>query len=327
MSVTFTRRDVARLGLGLGAATLLGRSALAQAPAFFRIGTGGTAGTYYPIGGLIANAISNPPQLVLTAQASNGSVANVNAIASGSLESGFSQADVAYWAYTGTGLFEGKGKMEDLRLLANLYPESIHLVAAKSANIKSVADLKGKRVSMDEPGSGTLVDARIILDGYGLTEKDVKADFLKPNQAAEKMRDGGMDAFFFVGGYPTSAITELAATGGGITLVPLDGAGAEAIVKKYSFFSADNIPAGTYKDVPAVKTLAVGAQWVTSAKVPDDVIYQVTKGLWSDKTRAALDAGHAKGKMIRKETALAGAGIPVHPGAARYYKEAGLSKS
>jgi TRAP transporter TAXI family solute receptor len=180
---------------------------------------------------------------------------------------------------------------------------------------------------MDEPGSGTLVDARIILGGYGLTEKDVKADFLKPNQAAEKMRDGGMDAFFFVGGYPTSAITELAATGGGITLVPLDGAGAEAIIKKYSFFSADTIPAGTYKDVPAVKTLAVGAQWVTSAKVPDDVIYQVTKGLWSDKTRAALDAGHAKGKMIRKETALAGAGIPVHPGAARYYKEAGLSKS
>ena len=216
MSVTFTRRDIARLGLSLGAATLMGRSALAQAPAFFRIGTGGTAGTYYPIGGLIANAVSNPPQLVLTAQASNGSVANVNAIASGSLESGFSQADVAYWAYTGTGLFEGKGKMEDLRLLANLYPESIHLVAAKSANIKSVADLKGKRVSMDEPGSGTLVDARIILGGYGLTEKDVKADFLKPNQAAEKMRDGGMDAFFFVGGYPTSAITELAATGGGI---------------------------------------------------------------------------------------------------------------
>jgi TRAP transporter TAXI family solute receptor len=327
MSVNFTRRDVARLGLGLGAATLLGRNALAQAPAFFRIGTGGTAGTYYPIGGLIANAVSNPPQLVLTAQASNGSVANVNAIASGSLESGFSQADVAYWAYTGTGLFEGKGKMEDLRLLANLYPESIHLVAAKSANIKSVADLKGKRVSMDEPGSGTLVDARIILGGYGITEKDVKADFLKPNQAAEKMRDGGMDAFFFVGGYPTSAITELAATGGGITLVPLDGPGAEEIIKKYSFFSPDNIPAGTYKDVPAVKTLAVGAQWVTSAKVPDEVIYQVTKGLWSDKTRAALDAGHAKGKMIRKETALAGAGIPVHPGAERFYKEAGISKS
>ena len=256
-----------------GAAPLLRlRHSSASAPA-------ARPATYYPIGGLIANAISSPPQLVLTAQASNGSVANVNAIASGALESGFTQADVAYWAYSGTGLFEGKGKMEDLRLLANLYPESIHLVAAKSANIKSVADLKGKRVSMDEPGSGTLVDARIILSGYGLKEADVKTDFLKPNQAAEKMRDGGMDAFFFVGGYPTSAITELAATGGGIEIVPLDGAGAEAIRKQYSFFAADEIPANTYKNVGQVKTLAVGAQWVTSAKVADAVVYQVVKGL------------------------------------------------
>jgi TRAP transporter TAXI family solute receptor len=327
MSMTISRRDLARLGVGAAAASFLGRDAFAQAPAFFRIGTGGTAGTYYPVGGLIANAISNPPQLVLTAQASNGSVANVNSIVSGALESGFSQADVAYWAYTGTGLFEGKGKMEDLRLIANLYPESIHLVAAKAANIRSVADLKGKRVSLDEPGSGTLVDARIILAGWGIKESDVKADFLKPNQAAEKMRDGGMDAFFFVGGYPTSAITELAATGGGIEIVPLDGPQADAIRKQYSFFAADEIPANTYKNVGAVKTLAVGAQWITSAKIPEAVVYEVTKSLWSDKTRAALDAGHAKGKSIRKETALAGAGIPVHPGAERYYKEAGLLKA
>ncbi|MBZ6077437.1 TAXI family TRAP transporter solute-binding subunit [Microvirga sp. WGZ8] len=296
-------------------------------PAFFRIGTGGTAGTYYPVGGLLANAISNPPQLVLTAQASNGSVANINSIASGALESGFSQADVAYWAHTGTGLFEGKGKLEDLRLLANLYPESIHLVAAKAANIKSVADLKGKRVSLDEPGSGTLVDARIILGAWGIKESDIKADFLKPNQAAEKMRDGGMDAFFFVGGYPTSAITELAATGGGIDIVPLAGAEADALIKQYSFFSVDEIPANTYKNVGAAKTLAVGAQWITSAKVPDNVVYEVAKNLWSDKTRATLDAGHAKGKFIRKETALDGAGIPIHPGAAKFYKEAGLLKA
>ena len=327
MSMIMTRRHLAKLGLGLGAGALMGRSAFAQAPAFFRIGTGGTAGTYYPVGGLLANAISNPPQLVLTAQASNGSVANINSIASGALESGFSQADVAYWAYTGTGLFEGKNKLEDLRLLANLYPESIHLVAAKSANIKSVADLKGKRVSLDEPGSGTLVDARIILAAWGIKESDIKADFLKPNQAAEKMRDGGMDAFFFVGGYPTSAITELAATGGGIDIVPLSGPEADALIKQYSFFSTDDIPANTYKDVGAVKTLAVGAQWITSAKVPDNVVYEVTKNLWSDKTRAALDAGHAKGKFIRKETALAGAGIPVHAGAAKFYKEAGLLKA
>ncbi len=321
-----TRRDFALTAASAAAATLIGRDAFAQAPAFFRIGTGGTAGTYYPVGGLIANAVSAPPRLVLTAQASNGSVANINGIQSGALESGFAQADVTYWAYSGTGLFEGKEKNADLRFLANLYPESIHLVAAKSANIKSVADLKGKRVSLDEPGSGTLVDAKIILEGWGLSEKDVKADYLKPNQAAEKMRDGGMDAFIFVGGYPTSAITELAAAGPGIDIVPIAGPQAEAIIKKYAFFSADEIPANTYKGAAAAKTLAVGAQWITSAKVPEAVVYEITKALWSDKTRAALDAGHAKGKSIRKETALDGASIPLHPGAEKFYKEAGLKK-
>src|SRR5664279_6263739 len=165
-------------------ATLGGLPAAAQQDiTFFRIGTGGTAGTYFPIGGLIANAISNPPGsracadggscgvpgLVATAVASNGSVANINGIQSGQLESGFTQSDVAYWAYTCTGVYEGKPKVADLRLIANLYPETIHLVARKGANIKTVADLKGKRVSLDEPGSGTLVDARIILAAFGLT--------------------------------------------------------------------------------------------------------------------------------------------------------------
>jgi TRAP transporter TAXI family solute receptor len=274
MQSKFTRRT-ASIALGLGALALAG-AALAQAPAFFRIGTGGTAGTYYPIGGLIANAISAPPQLVSTAVASNGSVANVNAIVGGAAESGFVQADVAYWAYSGTGVFEGKPKIADLRSIANLYPESVHLVVRKAANVKSVADLKGKKVSLDEPGSGTLLNAKAILAAFGVTEKDISAEYLKPNQAAEKMKDGSVDA---------------------------------------------------YKDVGAVKTIAVGAHWVTSAKISNDTVYAVTKALWSDKARAALDAGHAKGKVIRKETALSGLqGVPLHPGAEKFYKEAGLLK-
>lgn len=321
-----TRRDIGRLAAAAGLTAGGIRAARAQQPAFFRIGTGGTAGTYYPVGGMLANAISNPPGLILTAQASNGSVANINAITSGQAESGFSQADVAAWAYAGTGLYEGKPKVEDLRLIANLYPESIHFVATKSSGVKSIADLKGKRVSLDEPGSGTLVDARIILKAFGISEKDIKPEYLKPNQASDKIRDGSLDAFVFVGGYPTAAISELAATGSGVVLLPIDGAQAEAIRKEYPFFATDNIPANTYKDVPAVTTVAVGAQWVTSAKQSEDLVYNITKSLWSDKTRAVLDAGHAKGKVIRKETALAGAGIPVHPGAAKFYKEAGLLK-
>ena len=324
---------------GLATALACGAS-LAQDIKFFRIGTGGTAGTYYPIGGLIANAISNPPGsrpcndggscgapgVVATAVASNGSVANINGIQSGSLESGFTQSDVAYWAYTGTGVYEGKPKVADLRLIANLYPETIHLVARKGANIKSVADLKGKRVSLDEPGSGTLVDARIILGAYGITEKDIKPEYLKPNQAGDKMRDGGLDAFFFVGGYPTSAISELASAGGGVDLVPVTGPEVDKMLKQYGFFALDTIPANTYKGVGEVKTIAVGAQWVTSAKQPEALIYEITKAMWNDNSRKLLDAGHAKGKAITKASATAGAGIPFHPGAEKFYKEAGLLK-
>ncbi len=312
----------------LAAIGLAGASGFAPASAqqqFFRIGTGGTAGTYYPVGGMIANAISTD-KLVSTAVATNGSVANVNGIVGGSMESGFSQADVATWAYTGTGIWEGRGKVEDLRAIANLYPESVHLVVRKGLNVKSPADLKGKRVSLDEPGSGTLVNARAILAAYGVQERDIKPEFVKPNQAAEKLRDGSVDAFFFTGGYPAGAITELASAAGGIELVPITGPEAAKLRETAKFFAADEIPAGTYKDIPAVQTVAVGAQWVTSAKVSADVVYEVTKALWSQKTRAALDGGHAKGKSIRSETALLGLGIPLHPGAERFYKEAGLLK-
>ncbi|QUS37279.1 TAXI family TRAP transporter solute-binding subunit [Falsirhodobacter algicola] len=325
------------LGLAL-AAGVLSSAAAAQDMAFFRIGTGGTAGTYYPIGGLIANAISNPPGsracedggscgvpgLIATAVASNGSVGNINAINSGAMESGFSQADVATWAQTGTGLWEGQPAVENLRMIANLYPESIHLVARADAGIEGIADLAGKRVSLDEPGSGTLVDARIILGAYGLSESDVDAEYLKPDQAADRMRDGAMDAFFFVGGFPAGAIAELASQHD-VTLIPIDGEGAEAIRAEYGFFSANTVPAGTYEGQDTdVTTLSVGAQWVTNANQPEELIYNITKAMWNDNTRRMFDAGHAKGKEIVLENAVNGVGIPFHPGAERFYREAGV---
>ena len=300
-------------------------AAVAQAPAFFRIGTGGTAGTYYPVGGMIANAISNPPALVSTAVATNGSVANVNAIVGGNMESGFSQADVAYWAFTGTGSFDGKPKVEDLRTIANLYPESVHIVVKKGV-AKSVADLKGKRISLDEPGSGTLINAKAILAAYGISEKDIKPEYVKPNQAADKLKDGSIDAFFITGGYPLASVSELVTATGGVEILPITGPEADALRKAAPFFAVDEIPAGTYKDIGVVKTLAVGAQWVTSTKVPNDTVYAVTKALWSEKTRAVLDAGHAKGKLITTANALKGLAVPLHPGAEKFYKEAGLVK-
>ena len=324
---------------GLGATALAGMPALAQDITFFRIGTGGTAGTYFPIGGLIANAISNPPGsracadggscgvpgLVATAVASNGSVANVNAIAGGSMQSGFVQSDVAYWGYTGTGIYEGRPKVETLRAIANLYPESFHLVARKGSGIKTIRDLKGKRMSLDEPGSGTLVDARLILSAYGMTEKDIKAEYLKPQQSADKLKDGALDAFFSVSGWPQGAISELAATTG-IDLVPIDGPEAEKLIKQYTFFSADEIPDGAYKNVACVKTVSVNAIWATTSKLPEALIYGVTAALWNPNTRKLLDSGHAKGKTIKLETAVDGLGIPLHAGAEKFYKEKGLIK-
>jgi TRAP transporter TAXI family solute receptor len=332
------KRRAAVLG-GLGAAVLGGLPAGAQDITFFRIGTGGTAGTYFPIGGLIANAISNPPGsracadggscgvqgLVASAVASNGSVANVNAIASGSMQSAFIQSDVAYWGFTGTGIYEGRPKVDSLRAIANLYPESFQLVARKGAGIKTIMDLKGKRVSLDEPGSGTLVDARLIFAAYGLTEKDVKAEYLKPQQAADKLKEGALDAFFNVSGWPQGAISELAATTG-IDLVPIDGPEAEKLVKQYGFFGTDEIPDSAYKNVAGVKTVSVNAIWVTSSKLPDALIYAITAALWNPSTRKLLDSGHAKGKAIKLDTALDGLGIPLHPGAEKFYKEKGLIK-
>lgn len=323
MVTRISRRHFAALTAGLGLAGLSSGVAYGQQQ-FFRIGTGGTAGTYYPIGGIIANAVSTD-KIVATAQATNGSVANVNAVASGGTESGFSQSDVATWAYSGTGLYEGRGKVEQLRAIANLYAETVHVVVRRTSGVKSVADLKGKRISIDEPGSGSIINAKAILAAYGIKDGDYRAENLKPGPSAEKLKDGGLDAFFITGGYPLAAVTELATTTQ-VDLLPIDGAVADKLRASFKFFAPDQIPDDAYKGVKGVKTVSVGAQWVTSAAVPTDLVYAVTKALWSDKTRGLLDAGHAKGKAIQKATALHGLGIPLHPGAERFYKEAGLLK-
>lgn len=253
-------------------------------------------------------------------------VGNVNSIAGGSMESGFSQSDVATWAQTGTGIFEGKPKVAGLRMIANLYPESIHVVVKKGSGIKSIADLKGKRVALDEPGSGTLINARLVLAAYGIKEADIKPEYIKPNQAGDKMKDGALDAFFFTGGAPAGAIAELATAGAGIELLPIDGAQADGLRKSSSFFAVDTIAADTYKGVAGVKTLAVGAQWVTSDKADTNTVYEITKALYSDAAQKTLAAGHAKGKFITLKNAVQGVGIPFHPGAEKFYKEAGVLK-
>jgi TRAP transporter TAXI family solute receptor len=296
----------------------------ASAQQYLRIGTGGTAGTYYPVGGLMATVVSQTGKIVATAQSSNGSLGNVISVASGSLESGFSQADVASWAYEGTGIFEGKPRLGNLRLIANMYPESIQIVVKSGMGIRTISDLKGKRVALDEAGSGTLISARQVLAAYGLKESDIQPEYIKPNQAGDKLRAGTLDAFFFTGGAPARAITDLVPIG--IDLLPLDGPQAQRMRKASPFLVTDTIAADTYPNIAATPTLSVGAQWITRDTVDSELVYQATKSLYSAMGQQALLQGHVKGRFITLANAVQGAGIPYHPGALRFYKEVGALK-
>lgn len=306
----------------------------------FRLGTGGAGGTYYPIGLLIARAISRPPGsspcddsgpcgvpgLVAIAQAANGSVANVTDIQRGLLESGFSQSDVAHWAYTGTGTFRRQQPMNRLRTIASLYPESVHLVVRRGSGIRSLRDLHGKRVALDEPGSGTLIDAEILLQAFGLSKQQLKVEYSKFRLAAERLRAGKLDAFFVVTGYPATAVGELWQDGI-IDLVPIDGPEVNQIIRDYPFFTRGRIPAAAYEGMPAtIDTINVQAQWLTSSDVDDELIYQITRALWDQRSRRLLQAGHPKGREIRLRGALDALTTPLHPGAARYYREQGMLK-
>ena len=312
----------------LASLTMLAPTLNAEDVRFFRIGTGGVAGTYYPIGGLIAGIISNPPGsrpcekggscgvpgLIATAQSSNGSVANVEAVSKGELDSGFTQSDIAFWAYNGTEIYEGEARIENLRAIAGLYPESIHLVARRGAGIDSIEDLVGKRVSLDEEGSGTLVNARIILDAFGIKEADLDARFIKPNLAIAAMREGELDAFLVTVGFPAKSVSELAASET-IDLIPITGPEVDMLLNQHEFFAKDTIPADAYAGIGETETLSVGAQWITSAEMEEELVYAMTKALWHESAGALLEDGHVKARSITVDTALDGIAIPLHPGA------------
>jgi TRAP transporter TAXI family solute receptor len=270
----------------------------------------------------IASVVSQPGKIVVSAQSSNGSLGNVIGVASGSLESGFSQADVATWAQTGSGTFEGKPPLAGLRLIANLFSESIHVVVRRDSTFHHIADLRGKRVALDEVGSGSLINARMVLAAHGLKESDLKPEYIKPNQSADRLLAGNLDAFFFTGGVPAKAIADLAA--GGIRLLPLEGEPARRLRAQSPFLVEDTIAAGAYAGVPATPTLAVAAQWVTDERASPELIYQITKALYSGPAQKALASGHPKAASITLTNAVRGAGIPWHEGALRFYREAGV---
>lgn len=325
--------------LSIAAAILVAAPLAAQDVKFLRIGTGSTGGTYFPVGGLIANAVSNPPGsrscedggscgvpgLIAVTQSTQGSVENVNAVAQGALDTALTQADIAYFAYFGKGVFADKGRLDNLRAIASLFPEVVHVVVRRDSGIASIDGLKGLRVNLGEKGSGTLVGARIVLGAHGLDETDVTPSHHKVGKASDLLRSGDIDAYVMVAGTPISAIVEVADSLG-IALVSITGEKAAAIRKENPFFAATVIPAGTYKDVGEVETLSVGAQWVTSTKMDADLVYGVTRALWHPNSRKVLDGGHPEGRRIQLKAALDGVAIPLHPGARKFYEEAGLTR-
>lgn len=336
-------RPISRRALGLTAAAgaLLGPDlARAQAPQFFRIGTGSAGGTYYPIGGIIANAISCPPGaacntagatdgvpgMVAVAQATQGSVQNVNLIQSGNAESGFTQSDVMHWAYTGTGLFEGRPKLERLRFIAHLFPEHIHAVVRKDSPIRTFSDLRGRRIAIGLQASGARIGSEMILEANGMRAgREYTAEFLNQAQGTERMQDRGLDATFTVVGYPAAAFTEFCSRTG-CRILPIEGPEAQRVMERAPFYGTGVIPRTAYEGLEAdVPTLTVGALWAVRDSVPEATVYAITKALWSDTTRGLLDRGHAKGREIVRAGALTGRGVvPFHPGAERYYREAGI---
>ncbi|MEW6244785.1 MAG: TAXI family TRAP transporter solute-binding subunit [Bacillota bacterium] len=286
------------------------------------IATGGTAGTYYPLGGAMAEIFNEKVKGVSASATSTGaSVANVRAIEAGEFQLGLVQNDIAYYAYNGLEMFKD-GKLTGFAGIACLYPETIQIITLANRNINTVADLRGKRVAVGASGSGTEANARQILAAYGLTYADLgKTDYLSFGEAAANLKDGHIDAAFITAGVPTAAVQEIASTHQ-IKVIPVPKDYADKLRKDYPFYTTVTIPAGTYRGLDRdVETVAVQAMLVTTTKLDKKTVYELTKALFENLDR--MGAAHARGKDISLDKAKDGMSIPLHAGAEQYFKEKG----
>ncbi len=295
-----------------------------RAPYKLVIYTGGTGGVYYPLGVKLADMLNKyaSDRITASASSSGASVANARALGTGDANLVFIQNDVAYYAYHGLYMFEGS-KIDKIRAVAALYPEIVQIVVRADSGIKSIYDLAGKRVAVGAAGSGTAVEAEIILKAAGVWDK-ITVQNLDFTQAAQALKLGQVDAAFVVAGIPTSAVMELAAT----TPVNLVEVPDELVNKLkqqgYLFFIPFTVPKDTYAGMQSdVKTVAVKAMLAVSSDVPDDVVYHVLKVMYDhiDELRQA----HSRARDIKLETALEGVPIKLHPGAFKYFQEKGIT--
>ncbi|NCD12385.1 MAG: TAXI family TRAP transporter solute-binding subunit [Epsilonproteobacteria bacterium] len=293
---------------------------------FITIGTGGVTGTYYPTGGAICQMVNKNKKstnIRCSVESTGGSVYNVNTIKAGELDFGISQSDTAYQAYKGEGKFGGAAAVPELRSAIAIYPELLALVVNQKSGIKTISDLKGKKINMDSPGSGTRMTAEMVFDAFGLKTSDLAlANELKSSEGPTMLQDNHIDGYFFMVGHPTANIKD-AANSVDISIVPIEGAGIDAMIKKYPYFAKGTISGSFYKGVPNdVPSIGVKAVLVTSTKVKDDVVYQVVKTILDNFEK--FKELHPAYKTITKESLLEGLSVPQHPGAIKAFKEAGL---
>ena len=286
------------------------------------MGTGGTAGTYYAFGGVLAQYMKNNSDYNVTAVSTAASKANIQSIGDGDYQMGFTQSDVMSYAWEGSRSFEKDGPSRDFRVMGALYAETVQLITMKE-DIKSVADLRGRSVSIGAPGSGVYFNAVDVLEGAGLSLDDIKVQYQSFDDSKEALKDGQIDAAFLVAGAPTSAITELATTNG-VFLVPINGELRDNIMAANPFYAPMQIPADTYPgQSEAIDTITVKATMIVDANLDEEAVYQLTAAIFDHA--AEIAAENAKGNELSIENATTGLTVPFHPGAARYFAEHGVT--
>lgn len=288
------------------------------------LATGGNTGTYYAYGMAMGPILQEKIGVKFDVQSTGASKANIQLIQLGEANMAVVQNDVMYYAYTGTDLFEG-AQTQDFAAVATLYPELCQIIATKESGIKSVADLKDKRVSVGDAGSGVEFNAKQILAAYGI---DMNADIQKQNlgfgPSADALKDGKIDAFFCVAGIPTTAITDLAMSNE-ISVIPVDDDKFEQLSSQYGFYTQQVIPKDTYNGMTEdVKTVAVMATYIVDKDLSEETVYNITKNIFENKEE--ITKAHAKGAELDSEKAVQGipAEVPFHAGAQKYFKEIGV---
>ncbi len=286
------------------------------------MGTGSPTGTYYAYGGVIGQYVKNETGITVNAVSTGGSKDNIQAIDAGDYQLGTVQSDVMDYAWNGTRSFEADGKIDTFRTIAGLYAEAVQLITV-NPEIKTVADLKGKKISIGAPGSGVYFNAMDVLSAAGLTEADIKPQYQNFDESADALKDGKIDAAFIVAGAPTPAITELSMTNSNTRIVPIDGDFAQKLMEENSFYSVYKIPANTYSNqAEEVATVTVKATLIVSADASEEDVYKLTAAIFDNTDAIAKE--HAKGAELSLENATVGATVPFHAGAAKYFKEKGI---